>query len=219
MPVAVNVLNELPKSRVKLAWCYQSKWLSTGWLHELMNVVNINPKAVPTPVAGDLIKAFYYINLNRYELIAPNVYLDWQFNEMDLFGLRPSGFVDEIEIKLTRSDFLADFKKTVKVRDTKPIAPHMPNYFPWTRKLKHEALKEGIAHCNYFSFFMPVELADKCEIPEHAGLYTYSPDMWGGRVREAKKAPRLHSRKLDDQFKYKIAKKMAWRYWDTLIKA
>ena len=36
---------------------------------------------------------------------------------MDLFGFRKgSGFTDEIEIKLSRSDYLADFKKTTYVK-------------------------------------------------------------------------------------------------------
>lgn len=150
---------------------------------------------------------FYYHTLQRYELLAPNVYPDWKLGEMDLMGIHKSGFVDEIEIKLSRSDFLADFKKTVKIDDTN-------GEYWWSTedRLKHETLPEGLNHCNYFSFLMPEELAEKCDIPKYAGLYTFKD----GRIKEVKKAPRLHSRKISIELKYSIAKKMAYRYWDLL---
>ena len=170
-----------------------------------------------TPDIRSIQKAFYNETFQRYEIVAPNIYLDWQFNEMDLLGLRKSGYIDEIEIKLSKSDFLADFKKTVQVKSSyKCIVSERYAYDGYFKKTKHHAIKDGLPHCNYFSFLMPEDLAKKCEIPEYAGLYLYKIDKFGdGKVREVKTAPLLHKRKISDRFKYEIGRKMAYRYWNA----
>ena len=147
--------------------------------------------------------AFYMAFNTRYELVADNLYLGWSGGEMDIFGLRKSGFIDEIEIKLSASDFKADFKKTINT----------PRWTGMGRN-KHKAIESGVHSCNYFSFFIPADLVDKCDIPDYAGLYVFDvPGSWN-KVREVKKAPRLHTRKISDANKYKTARKMHYRYWD-----
>ena len=150
----------------------------------------------------DLQLAFHIMTFGRYEIILPNIY--FLHNEMDLFGFRKgSGFSDEIEIKLTKSDYLADFKKTT--------------YHKSERKLKHDAIKEGLSPCNYFAYLMPKELADQCDIPSYAGLYVYRTNNEGvGYIQEIRKAPRLHTRKLTDEKKFEIAKKAVYRCWDMM---
>jgi len=152
--------------------------------------------------ARDLQLAFYYAHYPKFEFMAPNVYLRHDC-ELDIFGLRKgSGYVDEIEIKMTKSDFLADFNKTVYVRPA--------------RKLKHEALQEGLLPTNRFSFLMPEKLAEKVEIPVYAGLYIYREKS--GRISKIKQGQLLHKNKISDILKYKTAKKMAYRYWQQLGK-
>ena len=162
--------------------------------------------------------AFYYHTSQRYEILAPNIYLDWEFNEADLLGVRKSGYIDEIEIKRSRADFLADFKKTVQIKLGEK--PQISNNFRRTKqKLKHDALKCGETNCNYFSFLIPEELVDKCEIPEYAGLYVYKIDRFGdGRVHEVKRAKLLHKRKISENNKYSIGRKMAYRFWNVVNK-
>lgn len=157
---------------------------------------------------------FYRHTFQRYEMVAPNIYLDWQFNEMDLMGLRRSGYIDEVEIKTSKSDFLADFRKTVDIRSEGVCLAPGHNYTGHFKKLKHEALPEGLPHCNYFSFLMPEEIAEKCDIPDYAGLYVCRLTRDNVvLVREKKKAPLLHKRKISDRMKYEVARKMAYRYW------
>lgn len=137
---------------------------------------------------------------------------------MDLCGVRKSGFVDEIEIKATRSDYLADFRKTVTVRSGRhdPIVPGGIGRPRYSTIPKHQAIQEGRAQCNYFSFFLPAALADKCEdlLPEYAGLYVHYSNGDGClRIEERIKARRLHDRKLSADNKYFIARKMAVKYW------
>jgi len=132
----------------------------------------------------------------RYKFIVPNCYLDWSdFTEFDLLCVRKSGFIDEIEIKRTVSDFRADFRKSGRF--------HLS---------KHEQLKSGNAPANYFSFLMYEELGAKIEdeIPEHAGLFVLTSTGW---VVEKKKAPRLHTKKIGERTMLKLGEKMMSKYW------
>lgn len=158
--------------------------------------------------------AFYMYNFDRYEMCLPNVYIK-NSCEMDLLGIRKSGFIDEIEIKMSKSDFNADFKKLSLVECEREFRGK--TYPDWRREPKHDLLLEGTYVSNYFSFLMSVELADKCEIPKYAGLYTYSVSRSGTYIiREVKVAPRLHSNKIDESLKYQLGRKMAFKYWDTI---
>lgn len=158
----------------------------------------------------ELQKRFYECNHSRYAMMIPNIHLCWRFNEMDIFCLRPSGFVDEIEIKLSASDFKADFKKQVSILD----GTHPSGWVKHKEIPKHDALRQGLNHCNYFSFLIPEKLLDKCEIPDHAGLYIFEKSENGHTwIREIKKAPRLHKRKISDQLKYNAARKASIKYW------
>jgi hypothetical protein len=64
--------------------------------------------------ARDLQKAFYTRFKTSYEILVFNTHIQgWA--ECDLLGIKPSGYVEEIEIKLSRPDFKADFKKTLSL--------------------------------------------------------------------------------------------------------
>ena len=80
--------------------------------------------------------------------------------------------------------------------------------------LKHDEIKAGRWHCNYFSFLLPAEIASKCDIPDYAGLYIYQiSDTGMGNIREEKKPKLLHERKLDERLKYNAAANMATKFW------
>ena len=167
------------------------------------------------PTAKELQISFYEANSQRYQITAPNIYLDWEFNEMDICAVRKSGFIDEVEIKLSKSDFNADFKKTIKIDQGK--ADKSNQYKGFFEIFKHDAIEHGICHCNRFSFLMPEEIVDKCDIPEYAGLYVYKTWSNGhSRIVESKSAPLLHRRKITDDMKHSIGRKMAYRYWDLI---
>ena len=167
---------------------------------------------------------FFY---NRYEIMAENIIFN-RHKEMDICGGRKSGFIDEIEIKLSRSDFLADFKKTL----TKEI-PYVcgrSEIYTWGNPRnhriaqkyasypKHVMVKNGESLCNYFSFFMPEELANKCidDLDDHHGMYVFMND--GGIIAE-KKPKLLHRDKISGNMKAVILKKLAFRHQYNLINA
>lgn len=180
----------------------------------------------------------------RYLLMADNMYVSWH-NEMDIFGLRKSGFCDEFEIKHSVSDFKADFKKSEVIKcDESYTPPYQPcthrdcyhckgtdvrtdgsqcGYQPRTyrrktkRVNKHDALADGTGIPNYFAFVIPEDIEGKIEVPDHAGLYVCRFDSPYGRLDEIKRPPRLHNRKLKDATVNKIARKLSVRYWEGKV--
>jgi len=124
---------------------------------------------------------------------------------MDLLCVRKSGYIDEIEIKISRSDFTADFKKTVKLKQG-------ANLWPLIKRLKHDAMQEGLLKCNRFSFLVPESLIDKIDVPDYAGLYVMKEDLFRPYVTEVKKSKLFHKNKITDSEMISLGKKMAYRY-------
>lgn len=134
----------------------------------------------------------------------PNIYLyGW---ESDFLSVSRSGYVYEYEIKLSISDFRADFKK----------------------RRRHKALKEGgsekiyktyheLKRPNYFYFTVPKDIAFKSErlCPEYAGLVVMRENIVRGTV--VKKAPKLHKDKITDKQIKQIMERGLSKYWNTRI--
>jgi len=153
----------------------------------------------------DIQLAFYQSFYKRYKIIAPNIFV--KYNEMDIIAIRSSGYIDEIEIKLTKSDFKADFNKKIGNR--------------WNGNTnKHKALKEGsnLLICNYFSFLIPKGLVDIDLIPEYCGVYIYNDNGKRKFVYEVRKANIIHKKKQDVKLHREIGIKMMYRYWNLLNK-
>lgn len=119
-----------------------------------------------------------------YKLANVFIYL-W---ESDFFCISTSGYAIEVEVKISKSDFKADFKK----RD------------------KHHIIKngEGIGSMirfrpNRFFYCCPEGMIDKTEVPEYAGLLYYKEEesnisdaLWGS-IHEVKTAKFIHKEKYD----------------------
>jgi len=168
--------------------------------------------------AAEMTLAFHYFSIQRYQVLVPNVFVDR--HEWDLAGVRKSGFVDEIEIKVSRADFLADFKKVSSKRVPLPVVGDPPRHWHCWRYIdwpKHDMTSRGERKCNYFWYLMPDALADKCEpdIPDHAGLAVARLDRYEQLViEERKKAPRLHKEKHGDhKFTANLMRLATVRYW------
>lgn len=113
--------------------------------------------------------------------------------EADVISITKSGFVNEFEIKLSRSDFNADFRN---------------------KEWKHRSMKERKGptidirykttwfHCaNKFWFVVPENLITLDEIPEYAGLIYINKNA----LSIIKNAPRLHAHKATEELYKKIA--------------
>ena len=126
--------------------------------------------------------------------------------EADLLVIRPSGWIYEVEIKLTASDFRADLRKM----------------------LKHRCLADGQVidrfgrlQQNYvrrFYYGVPASLREKIEpdLPEHAGLIEVEDveTQWRGReVRIVRPAPLLPALKAEAAQRERLLLSVYHRCW------
>ena len=170
-----------------------------------------------------MVRAYFAEYIQRYQFMAPGIY--YSGKEADILCVRLSGYVDEIEIKTSRSDFLADFKKWMHVKnpafdDSVPPIHNMRNRVEkWVDIPKHEALAKGLVLPNYFSFLMPADLADQCkdDIPKHSGLYAYHQELTFGRIETIKRAKILHRDKIGRSEQWRLLEKVSARYRYQII--
>ena len=130
--------------------------------------------------------------------------------ECDVVSLSNSDYLTEYEIKVSRSDFFADFKKGAN------------RYMP-----KHVALKQREVYyggstykqiANRFYFVVPEDLVRKEEVPDYAGLI-YVSARYESNIRFVKKAPFLHKRKATQKEIEKIMRNTSQKYSRELLKS
>jgi len=155
-------------------------------------------------------KEFFRAYYNSYHMICPNIFVGQCRNELDLACVRSSGFLEEIEIKVGRADFIKDFAKPLKLD------------YKVKGLTKHEGIQQGLLPSNRFSFYVPEELvegllATHAEYFSYLGLYAYSVNRLGrGSVKEIISPKLIHRRKISMADKYMLGRKMAYRYWGTI---
>jgi len=111
--------------------------------------------------------------------------------EQDVLAVYHNGLVKEFEIKISRSDFLADFKN---------------------KKEKHNALKTGYDHTiipNYFCYVTPTGLVEPNEVPDYAGLIWVTPQ---GRLITKKRMTKLHTYNIKEDAKFWKKLAIHWYY-------
>jgi len=140
------------------------------------------PKQKPITTLEMEVALMHYLNV-RVNLIVPN--LSWGLinYEADIVSLTKSGYATEIEIKISKSDLKADFKKRIQ---------HNSNYF------------------KYFYYAVPLDMKDFALdiIPERAGLFVVRRRddervLKVIKVRDAKENP-MH-KKWSDKDRMKLA--------------
>lgn len=157
---------------------------------------------------------YHYTRSANHKWQSPNAYLfEW---ESDFISVTRAGLVHEFEIKVSRSDYLADFKKHKHARQVlqtgkMKIVSHVPG---WTREY-------DCARPNYFWYVIPEGLVHVEEIPDYAGLLTVVwLDLYDGPLpvlSEKKRAPRLHREKATDRQLLQLGQKAVFRYWHWAI--
>lgn len=111
--------------------------------------------------------------------------------ESDFISVTSAGLIHEVEVKLSRGDFFADFRKG----------------------LKHTHIQHG-DYANYFWFATPKGLIKPEEIPDYAGHLELEREDKPRYIKyikahAAKQAPRLHKR--HDDHDQKIMRSMYFK--------
>lgn len=115
------------------------------------------------------------------------------YGETDFFiSQKKSGYCYDIEVKISKHDFKADFKKRYKHEILSTGQKTLP-----MKRYNFEAMDRVVDHKfrpNKFYYCVPKGLIDVTDIPAYAGLMYINE--WGD-IRTVKEAPFLHREKLD----------------------
>lgn len=129
----------------------------------------------------ELVYNYIYANHDFTEEIVLTNYFhaDW---EADLLVIDKNGFSHEIEIKLSKSDFKNDFKKSF-------VNPHTGEKF-----LKHDKICCGDYVCNQFSFLIPMGMIPHDQIPDYCGIieFYHDADNWETQFYQIRNPKMIH---------------------------
>lgn len=150
-----------------------------------------------------------FIRQNPSDIVIPNYYSGrW---EMDVCRITRADICYEYEIKISRADYLKDFKKEIES-------------YRNGKQNKHELQLAGKRISSHFYFVCPAGLIDKDEIPKNYGLiYAYlNPEKTAvEKIVVEKKARALHNKKVTDanpEFYKTIAINLNYRFNNLRIK-
>lgn len=137
---------------------------------------------------------------NGNEDFAINVY--FKTFESDFITITKAGYMHEVEIKISVSDFQADFQKKHKIYNREARGY---DFFH-----KHEMIKSGEYGLKTFSFATPQGLLKIHEVPDYCGFYEIAQD---GIVSLVRKPPILKNpQKMNKQERCKLNDFYKWRW-------
>lgn len=140
---------------------------------------------------------------SSFDVLLPN-YTPVEWWECDMFGVTRAGYFHEFEIKLTAADFRADAAKAKRRYD------RADNWRP-IDETKHVLLAgRSVRGPSMFWYVAPDGMIDLADVPEWAGLQVIRNGRWFETV---KKAPRLHSQKIDRKIVEHALGVCYFRYW------
>ena len=141
------------------------------------------------------------LRLKHYPVV-PNVYLFHE--ESDLISVTPAGYIHEYEIKLSRSDFTADFRNKRRHRFYADLEKQ-EKY--WAMDMLREWKRPS-----YFWFVVPPGLITESDVPAYAGLIYVGDSHWGG-ADVIKPGPKLGREKITVAQSETLTRSMTYRYW------
>lgn len=163
--------------------------------------------------AKDIQKALQKHFQNNSLFIVPNMYyfLMDKMYESDLLIFKDNQSVYEIEIKISRSDFLADFKKGKKhlCLESGSYSAHKTRFKSNKKTKKVDRFNKGdlipIDRPNRFYFAVPRGLIKPDELPSYCGLFYINKDGSVKKIKEGKllkKEREIDYEKLCKKFYY-----------------
>lgn len=127
--------------------------------------------------------------------------------EADVIGINPNGYIYEYEVKLSRSDFKAEFRNKVHKHKMLSEKKATHEYAVYEKGKKTLKMKTHIQIANRFYFACPTDLIKLDEIPSYAGLIYVSKSG----VEIIKNAPLLHKNKANTRIFKRLATVLSQR--------
>lgn len=152
-------------------------------------------------MARQITEAWIQAELHRIKgragvAIIPNRHIPWWY-EADAMAITKAAYWSEYEIKLSLTDYKADFEKA--------------------HGRKHERLKDGDPKGpKTFNFVMPAELAEQVAVPEYAGLIAVTQRGPWLKFQTIVSAPARKSNKLTHEQEVSMYRAMYHRWWDVV---
>ena len=137
----------------------------------------------------------------------PNVYVQHSPWESDVIQVSKARFWTEFEIKTSRSDFAADFRKR-RVRWS-PVSAFKHDMYSGESQ---PATRKPIAKPKHFYFVVPKGMITLADVPDHCGLICC--EQFEGRIdiEKVKDAPKIcGATKLSDTAIFNLAMKACYR--------
>ena len=147
----------------------------------------------------DLQEVIYALSIHfkTHELMAHNTFALQNRLEADFLSVTRSGFAHEVEMKISKTDFKADFRKVSG------------------GVLKHKLIQDGKL-ANYFWFCTPLNLLDITDIPDYCGLIEFFVDgKKNVQLLVKRNAPKIHANKVKDDVRLAMFRSMYYRAWAT----
>jgi hypothetical protein len=158
----------------------------------------------PMPVTSDDILDALRLLRQHDEILVPNVHAPW---ECDMLTITRAGYVHEFEIKISRADFHADFKK----EKHQHYAARIPAFLsPWYGEKRMTEIP------GRFWFVTMEGIATADDIPEYAGWIEARSNRRYPKV--IKQAPQLHKVKATQEYRIRVLQSMMHRYWQARYK-
>ena len=117
-----------------------------------------------------------------------NVFI-WKGWECDVFIINKNYYTEEYEVKVSRSDFKAEFRM---------------------KEEKHRNISNGNGP-NRFWFVCPKDLIKPEDVPDYAGLKYCMESGMQKYLKIIVRAPQLHTNKVDDSLWKHLAIKLYWK--------
>jgi len=162
----------------------------------------------------------YAMEKKSHQITVPNVTLVYPW-EADVISATKSWLVHEYEIKVSRSDFLADKNKKAKHKDLsdrfKTGAKYREPKTDWERSWFESGYttKFWINTPNYFWYVTHGFEIETDEIPHYAGwmVVEWEQRKFGGnfRMRLKKNAPRIHTDKMPESTRLKLGRWLSFK--------
>ncbi len=149
-------------------------------------------------------------NWHRSQICAINVFY-WGGYETDFLRITEAGYAHEYEIKLTRSDFLADKRKSGFMQKLTDRGFWTTDYSRDDMR-KHDALAQGKGRVKSFTFVTAYGIVKEEDIPEHCGWMEVEKDGTG--IDTKKYAPNLpRPVKASGRDMRLLTSKLCWRWY------
>jgi len=153
----------------------------------------VTEKGISNVIIANLAERKFPIYLKHFEGAG--------MSEADVLGINRGGYIYEYEIKISRSDFFADFKNKGYKHGLLKDGNGVRHYDEWKNGKRTGGVVELIGIPNRFYYACPSGLLKKEDIPEYAGL-VYIEDS---TFTEVKPAKLLHKTKANTRLYSRIA--------------